>query len=163
MRVDAADTSLVVTDRPIAGRVFGVLSAVAAGFAAWLCLRHYRLGGDWGDLTLVLLAPFLLVIAVAGVWRALCLPTIVCRIDRARRVVQLSKRAPLTRFETSWGFDDIADVRTRGQQGFDDATSVRPYLVLRDGRHVSLTRYGNPDPGRVEAMVEAARRLIAGP
>jgi hypothetical protein len=158
MRVDADGTSLTVIDRPIVERVFGVFSAVVGGAAAWLCLRFYDPGGDWGDLTLALLAPFLLVFAVAGAWRALTLSSTVCRIDGARRVVEVSLRAPLVRRRTSWRFDDVGEVRAEARPGYD--SSWRASLVLRDGRRVVLTPHANADRESVERFVSRARLFM---
>jgi hypothetical protein len=158
MRVEIGETSLVVIDRPIVERFFNAFSAVVGGFAAWLCLRFYEPGGDWADLTLALLAPFLLVFAVAGIWRLLTLPTVTCRIDGARRIVELARWSPLGRRRTSWRFDDIADLRAELRPGYD--SSWRAILGLRDGGRVALLPRADADRESVEAFVAQARRRM---
>lgn len=158
MRIEAGETSLVVIDRPIVERVFAVFSAVVGSATAWLCLRFYDPGGDWGDLTLALLAPFLLVVAVAGIWRVLTLPTTTCSVDGSRRVIELTLRAPLKRRRASWRFDDIADIRAQARPGYE--ASWRASLVLRDRRHVVLTPHANADQESVERFVLQARRFM---
>lgn len=158
MRLEAGETSLVAIDQPIVERVFGVFSAVVGGAATWLCLRFYDPGGDWGDLTLALLAPFLLVFAVAGTWRVLTLPTTICRVDGLRRVVELTLHAPFTRRRTNWRFDDIAEIRANARPGYE--SSWRAHLVLRDGRHIALTSRANADRESVERFVSQARRIM---
>jgi hypothetical protein len=158
MRVDAGDTSLVVIDRPTVERVFGVFSAVVGGASAWLCMRFYRPGGDWGDLTLALLAPFLLIVAVAGVWRLLTVPTAICRVDGTRRVVELIRQAPLASRRQSWPFADIVEARAETRRG--DESSWRLVLSLRDGRRVVLTPHTNADRESVERVVLLARGFM---
>lgn len=159
MRVEIGETSLVMTDRPIVERIFNAFSAVVGSFTAWLCLSFYTPGGGWADLTLALLAPFLLIFAVAGVWRLLALPTVTCRIDGARRVVVLERWSPLKQRRTSWRFDDIADLRAEMRPGYE--SSWRATLDMRDGRHVVLMPQANADRESVEAFVAQARRYMA--
>ena len=47
MRVDADETSVTLSDRPVAERLLNGFMAVAGGFTTWLCLRFYDPGGDW--------------------------------------------------------------------------------------------------------------------
>jgi len=159
MRVEMGETSLVMVDRPIVGRVLSAFSAVVGGFTAWLCLRFYEPGGDWADLTLALLAPFLLVFAGAGLWRLLTLSTVTCMIDGARRVVVLARWSPFARRQTSWRFDDIAGLRAEARPGYD--SSWRAMLDLRDGRCVVLLSHADADRESVETFVAQARRYMA--
>jgi len=158
MRIDAGDTSVVLTDSPILERVFNAFTAVAGGFTAWLCLRFYSPGGDWGDLTLALLAPFLLVFAVAGLWRVLTLSTTTCRVDGARRIVEREERAPLVRRQARWRFEDVAEIHASARSG--DDTSWRAAATLRDGRRVMLTPHANAERDSVERFVLEARRIM---
>lgn len=153
MRVDAGETSVVLTERPIVERFFNAFLAVAGGCTAWLCLRFYEPGGDWGDLALALFAPFLLVFSAAGLWRVLTLWTTTCRVDGVRRVVELARHAPFVRRDARWSFDDIGELRA----GAD--TAWRATLVLRDGRRVALQPRGG-DPESVERFVSQARRIM---
>lgn len=151
MRIDADETSVVLTNRPIVERVFNAFSVVAGGFTAWVCLRFYDPGGDWEDLTLALFAPFLFVFAVASLWHLLTLPTMVCRIDGARRVVELSRRAPLARHQTGWRFEEVDSLRVE--------EPLRISLLLRDGRRVAiLSDVGDRDGA--QRFVSKAQRII---
>lgn len=159
MRVAAGETSVVLTDRPILERVFNAASAVAGGFTTWLCLRFYNPGGDWGDLALALFAPFLLILAVVGLWRLLTLPTTVCQVDGARRVVELTQRAPFRRRQSRWRFDDIDEIHADARPGH--GSSWRAAATLRDGRRVVLTPQANADREDIDRFVLEARRVMA--
>lgn len=158
MRIDAGETSVVLTDSPILERVFNAFSAVVGGFTAWLCLRFYAPGGGWGDLALALFAPFLLIFAVAGLWRVLTLPTTTCRVDGVRRVVECTEWAPLARRQMRWRFDDIAEIRADARPGYE--SSWRPALTLGDGRRIVLTPHADADRERVDRFVLEARRIM---
>jgi hypothetical protein len=153
MRVDAGDTTVVLTDRPIVERAFNAFSAVAGAFVGWLSLRFYEPGGDWADLVLALFAPFLLAFAATGLWRLLTLRTTTCRVDGARRVVELEWQAPFARRDSRWSFDDIAELHV----GADAARRVA--LVLRDGRRITLLPHGG-ERESVERFVLQARRIM---
>jgi hypothetical protein len=157
MRIDADESSVNLTERPVAARVFGAFSAVVGGFTAGVCLRFYAPGGDWGDLTLALFVPFLVVFSIAGLWGVLTLPTTICRVDGQRRVVELSRSAPLGRRHARWTFDDIEEVRAEAHAGAD--TSWRIALVLRDGRRVALLSHAD-DRDDVQRFVLQARRIM---
>jgi hypothetical protein len=158
MRIDAGEASVVLTDSPILERVFNTFSALVGAFTTWLCLRFYAPGGDWGDLTLALLAPFLLFFAVAGLWRVLTLPTTTCRVDGTRRVVERTELAPFARRQTRWRFDDIAEMRADARPGYE--SSWRAAAILRDGRRVILTPHANADRESVDRFVLEARRIM---
>ncbi len=158
MRVEAGETSVVLIDRPILERVFNAFTVLAGGFTTWLCLRFYTPGGDWGDLTLALFVPFLLVFAISGLWRVLTLPTTTCSVDGARRVVERTQRAPFVRRQTRWRFDDIAEIRADSRPGYE--SSWRAAASLRDGRRVVLTPHANADRETVERFVLEARRIM---
>jgi len=158
MRIDAGDTTVVLTARPILERAFNAFSAVIGGFTAWLCLRFYSPGGDWGDLTLALLAPFLLVFAMAGLWRVLTLPTTICRVDGARHVIERMERAPLVRRQARWRFEDVAEIHANARPG--DDTSWRAAAILRDGRRIVLTPHADADRDSIERFVSEARRIM---
>lgn len=158
MRVATSDGTLTAIDRPLVERLFSAFSAVVGGFTAWLCLRFYAPGGDWGDLTLALFTPFLLVFAVAGLWRVLTLPTTICRVDGARRVIERMERAPFVRRQTRWRFEDVAEIHANARPG--DDTSWWAAATLRDGRRVVLTPHANADRDTVERFVSEARRIM---
>ncbi len=156
MRVDAEETSVAFTDRPVVERVLNAFVAVAGGFTTWLCLRFYDPGGDWGDLTLALFTPFLLVFALVGLWRVLTLTTTTCRVDGPRRVVERSLRAPFVDRRTSWTFDEVAEIRA--DERYD--SSWRPVLVLHQGRRIVLAPNANAGRETVERFVLEARRIM---
>lgn len=158
MNLVAGETLVVATDRPTLERAFSAVTALAGGFTAWFCLRVYVPGGGWGDLALALFVPFLLVFAVAGLWRTLTLPTTICRVDGAHRLVERAERAPLVRHLTRWRFDDIAEVHTEARPG--NGSSWRVVATLRDGRRVILTGYADTDRESVERFVLEARRVM---
>lgn len=158
MRVVSGETSLVLTDRPIVERLFNAFTSVVGGFTAWMCLRFYNPGGGWGDLALALFAPFLLVFAIAGLWRMLTLPTAICRLDRPRRIVELDLRTPIARRRMSWAFDDVAEIRAHARSGY--TSSFHPMLVLRDGRRFILAPNAHADRETVERFVLQARQIM---
>jgi hypothetical protein len=158
MRIDADETSVTLSDRPVVERALNAFMAVAGGFTTWLCLRFYAPGGDWGDLTLVLFTPFLLAFALLGFWRLLSLPTTHCRVDGKRRVIERSLRAPLVDRNARWTFDEVAEIHTDERPGYD--SSWRPMLVLRDTRRVALAPHANADRETVERFVLEARRIM---
>ena len=158
MRVESGETTTTLIARPLLERLFNGFSAVAAGFVAWLCLRFYNPGGDWGDLIMVLFTPFLLLVALAGLWRALTRTTAICRVDGEHRVVEWILSAPLVRRRTAWRFDDVEEIRPDARSGHD--WSWRPVLVLRDGRRIALVPYGSGDRESVEQFVSEARQIM---
>ena len=156
MHVVSGETSLIVIDRPIVERIFSTFWAAAGSFTAWICLRFYEPGGEWGDVMLALMIPFLLIFAVTGAWRLLSLPTMICRVDAVRRLVELSLRAPLVRRDASWRFEDVADIHV--------GESVdRLVLVLKNGRRVALSRLGSAERTEIETIAAAARQLVTAP
>lgn len=159
MNLVAGETFVVVTDRPVLERAFNVFSAVAGGFTAWFCLRVYVPGGDWADLALALFVPFLLALAAVGLWRALTLPTTVCRVDGAQRVIEFTQHAPLTRRQRRWRFDDVAEIHADARPGYESSWWVA--ATLRDGRRVVLTPQANAERDSVDRFVLEARRLMA--
>ncbi len=158
MKLVAGESCVVMTDRPILERVFNVLSALAGGVTAWFCLRVYQPGGDWADLALALFVPFLLVSAIAGLWRTLTLTTTVCQVDGARRVVEFMQRAPLRRRDGRWRFDDIAEIHVDARPGH--GSSWRATAVLRDGQRVVLTPLVAADRGDIDRFVREVRRIM---
>jgi hypothetical protein len=158
MNLVAGETFVVLKDRPIVERVFNAFSAVAGGLTAWFCVRVYAPGGGWGDLALALFVPFLLAFAIAGLWRALTLPTTVCRVDGAGRVVELTQRAPLLRRQGLWRFDDIAELHADARSGYE--ASWRVVASLRDGRRVVLMPHAGDDRETVDRFVLEARRVM---
>ena len=158
MNLVAGETFVVVTDRPILERVFNAVSAVAGGLTAWFCLRVYVPGGGWGDLALALFVPFLLAITVARLWRALTLPTTVCRVDGTRRVVEFTQRALFTRRQNRWRFDDIAGIHAEARPGYQ--SSWWAAATLRDGQRVVLATRASADRDDVDRFVLEARRIM---
>ncbi len=158
MRLVAGETFVVVTDRPILERAFNAFLAVVGGLTAWFCLRVYRPGGDWGDLVLALFVPFLAVFAVAGLWRALTLPTTICRVDGAQRVVELTQWAPFARRQGRWRFDDIAEIHVEARPGY--GSSWRAAASLRNGRSEVLTPHADADRDDIDRFVVEARRIM---
>lgn len=159
MKLVAGETLVVVTDRPILERAFNAFSAVASAFTAWFCWRVYVPGGGWSDLALALFVPFLVVLAVAGLWRALTLSTTVCRVDGLRRVVEFTQRAPFTRRQRHWRFGDIAEIHAESRPGYESSWWVA--ATLRDGQRVVLTPRVNADRDNIDRFVLEARRIIA--
>lgn len=158
MRLVADEFFVVVADRPILERCFNAFLAVAGGFTAWFCLRVYRPGGDWGDLVLALFVPFLVVFATAGLWRALTLPTTICRVDGARRVVELTQWVPFTRRQERWRFDDIAEIHADARPGYE--ASWQAVASLRDGRRAVLMPHAGADREAIDRFVLEARRVM---
>ncbi|MGE0421951.1 MAG: hypothetical protein AB7O88_06790 [Reyranellaceae bacterium] len=158
MRVESDETTTTLIARPLLERLFNGFSAVAAGLVAWLCLRFYDPGGGWGDLIMVLFTPFLVLVALASLWRMLTRTTAVCRVDGKARIVEWTLRAPLVRRRTTWRFDDVEAIRPDAQSGYD--WSWRPVLMLRDGRRVALVPHGSGDRESVERFVSEARRIM---
>lgn len=158
MKLAAGESFVVMTDRPILERAFNALSAVAGGFTAWFCVRVYQPGGGWGDLVSALFVPFLLVFAIAGLWRALTLPTTTCRVDGVRRVVEFVQRAPFTRREGRWRFDDIAEIHVDARPGH--GSSWRAMAILRDGQRVVLTPHTAAHREDIDRFVREARRVM---
>lgn len=159
MTLVVGETFVVMTDRPVLERAFNAFLAVAGGVTAWFCLRVYRPGGDWGDLALALFVPFLAVFSAAVLWRALTLPTTTCRVDGARRIVELTRRAPFAPRQGRWRFDDIAEFRADVQPGH--GSSWWAMAILRDGRRVALTPRTDIDREDIDRFVLEAQRLIS--
>lgn len=159
MRVDVEESSATLIARPLLERLFNAFSTVTAGFTAWLCLRVYEPGGGWADLIMVLVSPFLVLVALVGLWRALTRATATCRVDGRRRQVEWTLHAPLVRRRAAWTFDEVEEIRPDARSGYDWAW--RPVLMLRDGRRIMLVPHGSGDRERVERFVAEARRLMA--
>lgn len=158
MKLAAGETFVVMSDRPALERAVNALTGVAGGFTAWFCMRVYQPGGGWSDLVLALFVPFLLVFTIAGLWRALTLPTTICRVDGARRVVEFTQRAPITRRKRRWRFDDIVEFHVDAPPG--NGSSWRAAATLRDGQRVVLTPHTGADRDDVDRFVLEARRVM---
>jgi hypothetical protein len=89
----------------------------------------------------------------------LTLPTTICAVDGARRVVELTRRAPLRRRRRRWRFDDIAAIHADPRPGH--ASSWLAMATLRDGRRVLLMPRVEMDREDVDRFVREARRVVA--